>query len=91
MQKGKSEQAIYVAHEDSPPFDPAAPEKNLLRAILMSALSDLRKSGETGKKAQEFFLDIDEDYVFSFRSICSYLNVDPDKILLVTGVNLEED
>jgi len=88
--KDKKNTAIYVAYEDFDPFDPACPEKNLLFAILSSALVDLEKSGEARKRAVEFFLSPENDYIFSFRAICSYLNVDPGKILLVKGLSQQQ-
>ena len=78
--------AIYVAHEDNAPCDPTVPEKNLLRAVLLSALSDLRKPGEASRRAQEYLLSKEEDYLFSFISICDYLLIDPRRILTVVGL-----
>lgn len=78
--------AIHVAYDDYDAFDPVTPEKNLLRAVLMSALTDLKKQGELSRKATEFFMNQDEDYLFSFRAICDYLSIDPSKILVVTGL-----
>ena len=52
----------------------------------MSALNDLKKQGELGRKATEFFMSSDDEYIFSFRSICDYLSVDPLRILRVTGL-----
>ena len=81
MSEHKRIEAIDTAYEDWANFDPVEPEKNLLKAILLSAISDLKKSGEPAKEAQEFFHDPEEEYVFSFRAICTHLSVDPDKIL----------
>ena len=81
MNENKRIEAIDTAYEDWANFDPVEPEKNLLKAILLSAISDLKKSGEPAKEAQEFFLDTDEEYVFSFRAICAHLSVDPEKVL----------
>ena len=86
MRENDKNTAIYVAYEEAVPFDPAAPEKNLLRAVLLSAMLDLKKPGDPGRKALEYFLSPGDDYVFSFASICSFLNVDQDKILSVTGL-----
>ena len=78
--------AIYVAYEDCVPYDPATPEKNLLRAMLLGAMLDLNKPGEVGRHAVEYFLSSDEESLFSFQSVCSHLQVDPGKILQVTGL-----
>ncbi|MFM1848861.1 MAG: hypothetical protein RL417_2335, partial [Pseudomonadota bacterium] len=79
MRENDKNTAIYVAYEEAVPFDPAAPEKNLLRAVLLSAMLDLKKPGDAGRRAVEYFLSPDEDYIFSFASICQFLNVDTDK------------
>lgn len=91
MPKDHKNTAIYVANEDNPPYDPARPEKSLLKAILISALNDIKKNGDVKRQAEEFFLNQDEEYVFSFRSICSYLSVDPGKVLMLTGLTGERD
>jgi len=86
MSKEKANTEIYVAYDDYVPFDPATPERNLLRAILMSAMNDVKKTGEVRRQAREFFLRPEDDYIFSFHSICSFLEVDAKSILLVTGL-----
>jgi hypothetical protein len=86
MTKDEKNTAIYVAFEEELPYDPSTPEKNLLRAVLLSAMSDLGKPGEAGRKALSYFLNRDENYVFSFTSICDYLLIDPKRILTVTGL-----
>jgi len=86
MRENEKNTAIYIAYEEAVPFDPAVPEKNLLRAVLLSAMLDLKKSGDAGRRAIEYFLSPDQDYLFSFSSICNFLNVDTDKILSVTGL-----
>ena len=78
--------AIFVAYDDDEPFDVARPERELLRAILATALSDLKRPGEEGRSATEYLLSPEEDYVFSFRAICDFLNVDPQKVLVVSGL-----
>lgn len=78
--------ALFTAYEDAEPFDPAGPEKNLLLAVLTSALSDLKQDGQPARRATEFFLSSDEDYIFSFRGICSYLDIDPGKVLMIAGL-----
>lgn len=86
MSQRERETTIHVAYEDFVPFDPSSPEKSLLRAIVLSALNDLKKPGEVGRRASEYLLSKDDDYIFSFQSICNYLNVDPGKILMVSGL-----
>lgn len=83
--------SIYVAFEDHEAHDTAGPERGLLRAILLTALADLRKEGEVGRRAAEYFLSPEDDYLFSFRSVCSFLEVDPDQILIVAGLKVKRD
>ncbi len=80
-----------VAFEEFSAFDETEPEKNLLKAVLLSALDDLAEPGAESLRATKFFTSQEDDYLFSFRSICSFLNVDPDKVLYVAGVRNQED
>ena len=82
----ESKEPNHVAHEDHVAYDPAEAERNLLRAVLMSAMTDIKKSGEAKRQATEFFMSEEDDYLFSFKSICAFLNIDADKIVRVTGV-----
>lgn len=86
MLKDRKDTAIHIAYDEYEPFDASVPEKNLLRAVLLTAMSDLGKPGEAGRKAQEYFLSPEEDYVFSFQSVCNYLSIDPSTILVITGL-----
>ncbi len=91
MPRDLKDTAIFVANEESEPYDPAWPEKSLLRAILVTAMNDVKKSGDVKKQATEFFLSPEEDYIFSFRAICDYLNVDAERILVITGLSEPTD
>ena len=86
MARDDNNTAIYIAFEDHDPNDPALPEKNLLRAILLTAMSDLKKEGDSCRKATEYFLSTEEDYIFSFRSVCNFLDIDAEQVLVVTGL-----
>lgn len=87
MSKDEKNTSIYTAFDECVPYDPTTPEKNLLRAVLLAAVSDLKKTGEPRRQAMSYFLSKEEDYLFSFNAICDYLNVDPKRILIVTGVH----
>ncbi len=89
MAKDKRNTAIFTAFEDWDAENIPIPEKSLLRAVLQNAISDMNREGEFSKKARDFFLSRDDDYIFSFQAICSYLHINPDKVLLVVG--LKED
>lgn len=86
MRADEKELAIFTAYDDEEPYDVARPEKSLLLALLLNALSDLNKNGEPHRKATEFFMNEEEDYIFSFRTICSYLSIDPKRVLVFAGI-----
>lgn len=86
MSRDKAPTAIHVAFDEDNHFDETAPEKSLLSAILQSALSDLRRGGPDRRKAIEYFLSPDEDYIFSFKSVCDLLSVDHNRVLVVAGL-----
>jgi hypothetical protein len=67
-----------------------AGEKQLLVAILSSAMLDARKTGRVGREATQFFMNTDDNYIFSFRSICEYLKINPESILKVVSRNKEQ-
>ena len=81
--------AIYTAYEDFEEDNQEAPEKGLLLAILFGALTDLKQPGRVGRMATDFFLNRDEKYIYSFKSICTFLSIDPRQVLMVAG--LEND
>lgn len=87
MTKDLKDSAIYTAYDDFEPKDPAAPEKNLLLAILLTAIRDLEKAGSTGQHARDYFMDSDDSYVFSFVSVCTLLGVDPERVLTHLGLD----
>lgn len=78
--------AIYTAFDDYDQPEIIVPERNLLRAILLNALADLRRPGEFNRKATDYFINPDEEYIFSFRSICSFLQISPQHILILAGL-----
>lgn len=84
--KDEKTAVAHVGFEELEPADPSQPEKELLRAILVTALNDVKKSGDEKRKATEFFLSPDDDYIFSFLSICDYLKLDAKRILVVAGL-----
>ncbi len=81
MARGDREVAIYQAFEEFPPVDVSAPEKNLLRALLVTAMADVKKKGQVRKKALEYFFSGDQQYPFSFLQVCDYLEIDPKSVL----------
>lgn len=86
MSKEPKNAAIFEAYEDSQAWDPSTPEKNLLRAMLITAMADLRKKGKVGRLARQYFLNGNDQYLFSFRSVCAFLDLDPEQILRKVGL-----
>ena len=85
--KDRPETAIYIAHDEWIPRDPTEAERNLMRAVLNSAIADIQKAGEPAQEAKQFFKNDDEDYLFSFKSICAQLNLCPTTILSIVGLH----
>jgi hypothetical protein len=81
--------AIFTAFDDYEQPELATPEKNLLRAVLINAIADMGRSGEFSRRARDYFLSTEDDYIFAFKSVCWYLNINPHHILILVG--LEED
>ena len=87
MARSDDKIALNIAYDELRGWDPTEPEKSLMRAMLMTAISDLKKEGHTKRKAREYFLNAEDDYVLSFRSICSYLNINSQSVLYAIGLN----
>lgn len=80
--------AIHTAYDDYQVWDSATPEKNLMRAILRSAMDDIKKRGEAYRDARRFFLSEEEQYLFSFISICYHLELCPKRLRRLLGVTV---
>jgi hypothetical protein len=86
MKENKRNTAIYTAFDDSDANDLPVPEKSLLRAILLNAINDMNREDEHARKARAYFLSREDDYIFSFQAVCSYLNINPKNILVLVGL-----
>lgn len=86
MTSEKRNTAIFTAFDDSEAPELATPERNLLRAVLLNAISDMNRDGEFSRKARDYFLNKEEDYLFSFQSVCGFLNINPHHILILVGL-----
>lgn len=82
----REDTAIYTAYDDYQHPDLAEPERNLMRAILKSAMDDMAKHGEGLKDALLFFNNPDDSYLFSFKSICYHLDLCPITIRFLIGL-----
>ena len=85
------ETPVYTAYEDFRPLDVAEPEKNLMRAVLKTAMEDIRKRGEPYRDARRYLMSNDELYLFSFLSVCHHLNLCPKTIRRVLGLMERSD
>ncbi|NLF25585.1 MAG: hypothetical protein GX589_08030 [Deltaproteobacteria bacterium] len=86
MTRDLKDTAIYVAYEDFEPTDLAVAEKDLLRAVLLTAMRDIQRNGEHSKKAREYFLSPEDKHLFSFRSVCDLLDIDRSQVLRIVGL-----
>lgn len=77
---------MFTAYEDIIPWDASTPEKNLLRAMLITAMADYKKKGKVQRLAHEYFTNPNDTYPFSFRAVCRYLDVDAEEILRTVGL-----
>ncbi len=59
------------------------PISELMRAMILRVIDDLRSGGEFREEAMAYIMDdseeTEDDYIFSFRAICKQLNMDPVK------------
>lgn len=76
----------FVAYEEYDSYDIAEAEKNLMRAILKSAMDDIRKTGEPHRDARRYLMSDENQYLYSFRSVCYHLNLCPKTIRRVLGL-----
>jgi hypothetical protein len=84
--ENKRNTAIYTAFDDHDAAELPIPEKSLLRAILLNAIADMNRQDEHSRKARDYFLSKEDDYIFSFQAVCSFLNIDPKNILILVGL-----
>jgi hypothetical protein len=87
----KADTALFVAFEELDPADTALAEKNLMRAIIRLAMSDMHRTGERYNDARRFFLSNDDRYVFSFFNICRTLKLCPRTVRVVVGIREARD
>ncbi len=50
----------------------------LMLAIVFTAVQDLQGKPDDRKRAIRYIQSTDDEYLFSFQSICSYLGYDPE-------------
>jgi hypothetical protein len=84
--RDKRNTAIYTAFDDHDGGDVPIPEKGLLRAILLNAIADMNRNDEHSRRAKDYFLSKEDDYIFSFQAVCSYLHINPRHIMILVGL-----
>jgi hypothetical protein len=52
------------------------PLGELMRAMVLRVIDDVRSGGELKADAMEYMESDDEEYIFGFRNVASYLGVD---------------
>lgn len=65
-----------LSHDSGRGYDPL---NELMRAIILRLIDDYNSGGELQTEALEYLEDEDDEYLFSFRSICLHLGLDPEK------------
>jgi hypothetical protein len=55
------------------------PLSELMRAIILRVIDDYNSKGELREEAIVYLEDTEEEYIFSFISICTHFNIDPCK------------
>lgn len=80
------ETAIFTAFEEHKHFDQAEAERNLMRALLKTLMDDVQKGGEHKRRALAYIYSREEDYVFSFVSVCKHLDICPKTIQTLLGL-----
>lgn len=78
--------AIYTAYEGFKGIDSAEAEKNLMRALIKTAMDDMRKNGEAAREAICYFQSEDDYYLYSFLSVCRHLGLCPRTIQTMVGL-----
>lgn len=78
--------SILLSYEELPPYDPSFAEKDLMLAVLRRAMEDIGKQGVEAREAVRFFNSQDDGYLFSFLSICDYLNICPHRLKRHLGI-----
>ncbi len=86
-----NESAIETAFDDHVGYDVSEPERNLMRAVLRSAMEDVKKNGEAHRDAMRFLNSDDDGYLYSFASICNHLGICPRTIRRVLGLRSDSN
>ena len=78
--------AIYAAYDGHKAQDSAEAEKNLMRAILRTAMEDIQKRGEPYRDARRYLMSNEDLYLYSFLSVCHHLELCHKTIRTIVGL-----
>lgn len=78
--------AIYAAYDGHKGQDSAEAEKNLMRAILRTAMEDIQKRGEPYRDARRYLMGNDDLYLYSFLSVCHHLELCHKTVRTIVGL-----
>ena len=84
----KDNTALFSVYDDGFLHDAAEGERDLMRAVLKSAMDDMGRSGNRRRHAIEFFNYFDDSYLYSFVSICRHLGLCPYTIRYLVGLGV---
>jgi hypothetical protein len=56
-----------------------SPLSELMRAIILRVVEDYNGAPNLREEAIDYMMNSDEEYIFSFISICQHLGLDPEK------------
>lgn len=56
-----------------------SPLSELMRAIILRVVDDYNSISDLRQDAVDYLFDEDDEYIFSFRSICNHFGLDPVK------------
>ena len=78
--------ALFSAYDDYQSLQSKMPERELMVAVLRSAIDDYLADGREKRNAIHYLLNNDSYYVFSFVSICTYLEICPHLLRVRLGL-----
>ena len=68
---------LVPSSEDGPARDKhGEPMADLMRSIILRAIDDIRNGGEVRAEALRYLSAEEDDYIFSFSSICEHFGID---------------
>lgn len=77
---------IFTAFDDFEGDPSSDPEKNLMLAILSTAIADFKQKGQVYQSAKNYLMSDEDNYIYSFISVCSHLNVCPKIVRKYLGL-----